>query len=442
MDKSISSYPIMRLSPTFGIILMIFGSIVLSLELWPQKTLIPYATILMLAIQVGAFLLIMPLIRVRLTPMSLTMLLLWLLLWGWSFLTGFWSEYPVLSLRRALMVFIPTFLLLLLVYSDRRPLETFGKVMGGLVYSGTFLAFIGILLFFAGRTVYLDKWEALQVINLGPLKVAQLVHLMEPWNRISSLTGNPNDLAFILVFSIAGSFVLYYSQRISFSRLLICCFIQGFALLLTLSRTGMGTLVITVGVFTFLLTRGSSKKFVLTLLLVLFLVSVSIFFLNSYLHSPEEDIFIRSETLFTMREYAWARLGVAFTENPVGGSGYGVSFESILEPEGLIRKSHNVYLNTLSELGIPGFLFLMGTWFAPLSIALYRSQRFSAAKKRFPAITMAIVAAFLIGLLAHGFLENVILRFSVYNLLWVYLIGLASHPLFSDLKRWDPNFER
>jgi len=442
MDKAANTTPAVRFSPASGILLIIFGTILLGLEIRPQEPLVPHAPVLMLALQVGTFVLIMPFIRLRPAPLSLAVVLLWLGLFTWSFLSGFWSEYPVLSFRRALTVFIPAFLLLLLVYSDRRPVETFWRVLYGLVYLGSFLAFAGILLFFAGRTIYLDQWEALQVLSLGPFKVAQLVHLMEPWNRISSLTGNPNDLASILVFSMVGGLALYLAQHLSFMKFIILSSLQGLALLLTLSRTGMGTLVLTAGILFLLLVRGAGKRFFLSALLAIIIVTGSVFLLNLYFHSPGEDVLVRSQTLFTMREYAWAHLWTAFKESPFSGSGFGISFEGILEPEGLTRKSHNVYLNTLSELGLPGFLLFMGVWLAALACALRRFQRASAAGRTSSTVAVGVVAALLVTFMVHEFFENVLLRFSFYNLLWVYLVGVASHPLSNRLKEVESNIER
>lgn len=426
----------LRLSPALGVFVIIFGSALLGLELWPQKPLVPYATVLALAMQIGIFVVAMPLLRIRLTALSLTVVVLWLLFFIWSLLSGFWSAYPLHSFKRSLVVFVPSLLLLLLVYGDGRPIETFWKVLFGLTYLGGGLAFGGLLLYFMGSSIYLDQWQALNVISLGPIQVAQLNHLMGSWQRISSFVSNPNVLATWLMITLLATMALYISGRLRLATASVLGGVQVLALFFTFSRTAIGALALALLLYAFLQKRKTGFKFISGVLVVLLLTTGLLMLLNLYFTNPDENALVRSNTLLSNRELAWMITWDTYIKQPIMGVGFGSTYDALLKDRGVnILHPHNIFLSVLAETGMVGFLFFFGLWGLGLGVGLYRKNKALTLEQNPAAIHFTITCVLLTAFLIHHIFEVMVLRVSVYTLIWVYFIAFATHPLMVPEKR-------
>lgn len=417
---------IFRLTPRLGVLLSLYGTFLFSLELSPGKPLLPGVTLIMLAFQLLPFIFlvaVLPSLRLRLDGTASTTLFLMFALFFWAVASSFWSAMADLSLRRALLVFIPPVLLILLVYYDRHPLRTFWSFARGMAGAGLLLSLCGLFLYCFGNTIFLNQWEGIQVFNLGPLKLVQVFHTLSSFIRISSLTGNPNTLAAYLMVSTVFTLALYTARRISLSGFLVLGGIQGLALLLTFSRAGIGCTVIAVALYFLFTARGGHTK-IIRISLVAVIVLVLLFFLLGFVSQELEGAFFERTTALSLREFSWGLVWQSFLERPFTGVGYGVSFERILEPAGIVRRTHNAHLGVLSEMGLAGYVLFLALWLLGMLQGLFRAQRFAGSAGAALAVSFALLAV----LLLHQFFENLIPRFGFHTIYWTYFLALATHP--------------
>lgn len=418
------------LSPRLGVLLSLFGTYLLSLELTPGEPRLPaLLTFLMLALQLIPFLILagaFPSLVIRLRGAALNLILLVAALFLWALLSSFWSGLADLSMRRALLVFIPALTLILLVYCERDPLRTFWSFARGMVYIGVALSLLGLFLYFFGSTVFLTPWEGIQVFRLGPFSLAQVFHTLASRIRISSLTGNPNSLAAYLMVSLVFTLALYSGRRLSLAGFLLLGGIQGLAMLLTYSRAGLGSLIIAVAICFFFTARGVNTK-IIRVFLALAIILVLLFFMFGFISEGLEGAFLQRTTALSLREQAWSLVWNAFMERPFTGVGYGVSFESILQPAGIVRRTHNAHLGTLSEVGLIGYFLLLGAWLLGVAYGFYRARR-CLGRAGGPGIAFVAIFALLTVLLLHQFFENLIPRYGFHTIYWIYLLAVATHP--------------
>ncbi len=397
------------------ILIIVFSSFILSLRLHPQIPLVPYATEAMLALQIASFLLVLPALRFSYNKINMFVIIVWILLFFWAMFSGVWSDFFIVSIRRALTVFVPTTMLLLLVYADPNPDHTFWRFAVGMTYFGLFLAFAGILIYFLGIPE-----GRIQTLDFGLWRVSQTVSGNFPFLRISSLTGNPNRLSLWLSYTLTTTAALYYSKRISTSRFFLFSLIQAGALLITFSRAGISAAIISLGLLT-LFTKSINwqkvKRFAipgaLSIAIVLTLISVSA--------SLQNLLFVRVTPL-SGRERVWTYAWQSFLDQPFTGVGFGVSRESVLMPLGTTLNTHNAYLSIMVELGIIGAFFIL----AVCGVALLASLM-----KAFGIAPLSFAAAILISIIFHQLFESMILNVD-YNLtiVFIYFAGLSTHPIF------------
>ncbi len=418
----------LRLTPRLGVLLSLGGTFLFSLELSPGKPLVPGVTVVMLAFQLLPFVFlaaVLPTIRLRLGGITSLTLFSMLAFFFWAVFTSFWSELADLSLRRALLVFVPVLLLLLLVYCDQAPLRTFWVFARGMAAAGLLLSLSGLFLYCCGKTIYLNQWEGIQMFQLGPLKLVQVFHTLSSFIRISSLTGNPNTLAAYLMVSLVLTLALFAARHISMAGFLFLSGVQGLALLLTFSRAGVGCTVIAAAIYFLFTARGGHAK-IIRITLTALIVLVLLFFLFGFLSQELEGAFLQRTTALSLREYSWSLVWRAFLERPFTGVGYGVSFERILEPAGIVRRTHNAHLGVLSETGLGGYMLFMGVWLLGVGQGFLRARRFSGHDTAGAAFAASF--ALLTVLLLHQFFENLIPRYGFHTVYWIYLLALATHP--------------
>ncbi len=429
---------VIKASPGPVIVIILLVTLFLTLESEPTVQLVPLATVFMLAVQVGMALLIIPFVQVRLSGVSPLMLLLWLSLFIWSLFSIFWSGYAPLSLMRTLMIYLPPLLLLLLIYADPHPVETFWKFAKGCSFFGTCLALIAVAFLAAGKTVALDQWEGVQVLSFGPFKISQSVHFMGSWPRVSSLTGNPNTLAAWLMFSLILTYALYKARRISTGKFLLLGGLQCAVMLATLSRTSIGTTVLGVALLWVFTTRSAGGRFIKGELLAVGATTGALAFFSYLFKHPRGEFLVRSTTVLSKREIIWAAAWKAIQERPVAGCGFGVTYEAMLNDLGLnMVHLHNVYFSVLVEIGLVGFVLFMGFWLSGIVACWWRSFKHLSSSRLDSSLALAAVGSLLTALLFHQVFESMILRTNFYTILWVYLIGFATHPLLGRATESD-----
>jgi len=179
----------------------------------------------------------------------------------------------------------------------------------------------------------------------------------------AGLTSNPNDLALMLNLILPLCIALLLSSSRFGVRVLLASIVGLliFAIIVTFSRAGFLTLMVT-GVAYFWLYRNRSGRVWIPVIVVLGLLALPIIPSGyveriSTIVSIEDDTTNSAEMRLNDMKAA-ARLGLA---NPVIGSGIGMNVLALNEVRGETWTAvHNVYLQYLVELGLPGLgLFLL-----------------------------------------------------------------------------------
>lgn len=411
------------------IIVLIFLSLaLLSIETPARDYLVPYAPYLQIGFLVGLSILAIPHIRLKTQSKSFLFLLLLYMLCILALASSFWSTCGYLVIKRTFMIFGTSMIVALLTISDPRPIETFRKIAKVLAIFGGFVSLLGITLYFFG-TLEAKDYGLVQSLANHPL-LSQRIYLSSSFLRISSLFGNPNSLASWLMLTLPMSFyfVLKASNKTRIAWIFIMI-VQLCALYLTFSRAGI--LSTAVGMF-LLLWLSVRKQLILRqyFLIVLFL-SVVLGVILIYFTGMHQTGRVSLDLNY--REIIWGTLWESILDKPLSGVGFGVSYEAILEPEGLDFAAHNTYLAMLSELGIVGFLLFLLIWFFPMWDGMNKLRNASPLMSLPLATSLAILAAFVV----HELFEGLVLRFGFHTLIWIYLL-----TWMTNLKQEERNYDK
>lgn len=357
----------------------------------------------------------LPTIRIRKRTPGIVILGLWSLLFSFSLSSAFWSDYPGLTIQRTILVFLPPMVLMALVNSDKCPTATFRMVARVLVGIGMLLSVVGLLLFLVGR-LESSAQGVIQVLDLGPFRIAQRIMGIPPFIRISSLTGNPNKLASILMITIPLTIFLHDLHEFSRIRTVALLIPQVVSMVLTFSRAGLITVWLVLAVMYFLGYRKKGSRFAGLVLLatagIAFLLFQWVLIDNS-----------RFTTSLTGREQAWGVVWENFSLRPMVGLGFGVIFEALLAPLGLDITAHSIHLTLLGELGIIGYLMYLIISFCGMGFAIVSFLRGkSETQKRTGLALFALV----FGYTVHQVVEASIIRAGFHNILWTYFLATAS----------------
>jgi len=403
-----------------GIILILFGTALLSLRTPARDYLIPLAPYLQLGLQVGVFVLCIPFVRIKMQSQNFWFLIVFLALFVVALSSSFWSSFPDLVFRRTLMILSTSLIIAVLAFADKHPQATFTRLAKALALFGAVISLFGLVAYFWGK-LELTDFGRVQSLVIGPFKISQRVYGSAPFLRISSLFGNPNTLAAWLLVTLTMTIYLLLnsSRRATWGLLAV---IQGSALILTFSRAGISaTLVSLVLLWYFSGSKHRSRKRRTFILGFLVLSLVSVLVLHPF-RLPQSE---RLSVDLNLRELAWAPLWASIRNNPMLGVGFGVSYEAILEPEGLEFGAHNAFLAIMSELGLPGFSLFLLLWLIPIWYAR-RKLQFAPSPTR---LVLATCLAISLALIPHQAFEGSILRYGFHTLLWVYLLCLMVHPV-------------
>jgi len=424
-----------RIPVQLSILITILGTALFTLTDGTNNPLFPFAAELMLTTQLLPFLVALPLVRIPIKGLSAMGLLMWIFLLTLSMVSVLWGDFPFLSLQRTLLVFVPSIFLFLLTVSDKNPIETFWKVARGLIIFGVLLSMIGIVLYIFGTTIIITEFGRMQVIKIGGLQLQQSLVGIPPLLRISSLAGNPNSLASWLMITLNLTVAQWLANRLSRFKFILLFGVQVIALLLTFSRAGIGTTIITMGLLYVLSARKRSRQLRRTAVLFL-LLFVSIFIL-SYLVELSPALQNRLKVGLNERGAAWYLAWNEFIQRPLTGVGFGISYEAILEDAGLAITMHNLFLGLLSELGIIGFMLVLNIWLLGFIGSYYMVKN---AKKIYnntrydKTVVCGFIISVLTGLVVYQFFEFGLLRYGFSTLYWAYLVGISLNPVFTTMK--------
>ena len=261
--------------------------------------------------------------------------------------------------------------------------------------------------------------------------------------RIAGL--NSNDLATVLVAGLVIAIGLVsYARRSPIWQLIAvaAATLCGWALMLTLSRAALVALAFAL--IASLLVASRSRGRAAALAAVLALLTVGYF---AFIASPEARDRVTSfeSDEGTGRVDVWTVGWRMVEDKPATGVGVGNfadrSADYLLQPGALQRSdliidtpkvAHNIYLESLAELGIPGLVLLLGIIFLSVRETLRAARRFREADHmRLEALSRALFAA-QVGFLAAALFASI--QFN--KQLWVVLaLGPALSWLAADLRR-------
>lgn len=416
--RSISVPALVRLVLITMVLLPLF---LLDLKDAQRNPLFPFNAHLMLGVYLVLFFVAAPFLRFKPDAPKVYILGGWTVLCLLALLTGFWGVHTELILQRSLMVFVPSLLLFTVVLSDREPLQTFCKIVWFISWFGVFLAFVGLLIYFAGEIVWVDG-QQIGALRFGPLYLEQSIYGgVAPFYRISSLTGNPNTLAALLDNSLVATLALFLTgamRRLQFS---IFMAIQSLALVLTFSRNGVGVALLTLVLLYVLSAQRFSLRFVRTTLVCTLMTVLVMLFLQFAPPSITTGVEQRLSAGLNFRDEIWAPLLTSIVDKPLTGVGFGVSSEAILAIHNIELGAHNAHIGVLAEVGVIGYVILLIIWMYGIIIGLhFGQQKHLDHRVRIAVLTMGIL---LVGLFVHQTFSMGVLRFDARNFLWVYFVA-------------------
>ena len=261
---------------------------------------------------------------------------------GWALITAPFSYWPGGSVTFLLENFAKTvivFLLLANVLDSRGKLQ---RISWGLVLMSVPLAMTTIQNFMSGISMQTGD----RVVGYS-----------------AGLTANPNDMALMLNLILPLCIALLLASSRAGTRILlasIACLLT-IAIVATFSRAGFLTLMVT-GLTYFWLYRNRAERVWRPVIVVLGLLALPIM-PSGYVERISTIVNIESDSTHSAQTRlddmkAAARLTVA---NPLVGSGIGMNVLALNEVRGETWTAvHNVYLQYLVELGLPGLgLFLL-----------------------------------------------------------------------------------
>lgn len=324
---------------------------------------------------------------------------------AWAVVTLPLSYWPGGSLAFILEVFSKTlaiFCLLAQVVVTSRRLRA---AAWGLALMAIPLAAFGIREYLAGR-----------FIGAGAVRRIQSYE--------APLTQNPNDLALMLNLILPLTLALILIQRAPGPRLVLLmgALLSVVAIILTFSRAGFITLVVTGALYLARILRRPGRGWALAVLVLALLGTP--FLPQGYLDRLSTITNIHSDPTGSAQErWGDTQAAVRFvSENPVIGAGIGMNVLALNEFRGALwKKVHNVYLEYAVDLGLPGlllFLFVLAGCFRATALVMRRTAARPEARDLFllaEGIQVGL-AAFAVAALFHPV---------AYHFYFYYMAGLA-----------------
>ncbi|TJX15196.1 polymerase [Tissierella creatinini] len=283
--------------------------------------------------------------------------------------------------------------------------NVFNALVTVLVFSATVVALYGLYQYVVGVEID-DAW--LDVENNPDVRV-----------RVYSVFHNPNILAEYLIMIIPLSVSLFwYTKKISKKIVFLgTTLIMILAMLMTLSRGSWVGFAFSAFVFILLLEKR-------LLLLVVPISLGAVYFLPQSILNRIMSIGNFADSSIAYRFTMWEITMDIIRDYPIAGVGFGhLPFKQIFETyirTMPIYHSHNTYLQTAVEMGIPGllaFLFLLFILFKYGILKLVKSE------DRYIRILSAGALSSLGGVLTHGMAENVLYLPRIIFTFWI-VVGL------------------
>ena len=250
--------------------------------------------------------------------------------------------------------------------------------------------------------------------------------------RMASTLFNPNLLGAYLLMALAvvGSYLLVYGKAkdyrsvfkvLPITILLILC------MLLTYSRG----IWISFAAMVFYWAVAVDRRIFLTFLLV----PIVLFFYHGEVAVRLWSLFMGTDTSSAMRWALWDSTSYIIKDYPILGTGWNTFIKVypdynyfIQDPVIRMFHAHNMYLNYLAEIGIPGTLILMATFLGHV----VKASRLTGT--RFMRAAHYGVAALVVAMLVSGLSDHELYSHQV-NIIFWQLLGWGA-ALIKSSKSW------
>ncbi|MCI3028749.1 O-antigen ligase family protein [Desemzia sp. C1] len=328
-------------------------------------------------------------------------------------LTSVTYYYTLDALTESLLLIIPSSIVFMLTITDSNPIETFNKLSKILMIIGIVISLFGIILYLFGELgVVFNKYGL--VVDFGPLTIGQItVGNASLGYRISSITTNPNILGWLLIITLSSTIYLLKAEKVKLLPFLVSVILQGYALILTQSRSSLISILIIIVLFEFI-TSKRKKNFVIYAI-ILSCVALIVFFGMGF-----SSIGRFSEGL-SSRNVIWDKLLFSFSQNIFGGVGFGNSKDLIIK--NFSSSAHNIYLSLVAEVGIFGLIIFLMIWFFGIKMCLSQIKK---SRNRDQLKNNAIIVSILIALIAHQFFEKQLLSYNFLSVYWIYILSFST----------------
>lgn len=318
------------------------------------------------------------------------------------------SVTPSVSAKRIMLTHVPVLVCFISIAISREYAvrQVFNKFLMFLVWVTAFLVLVALLIYFFGVYFYDVGVGPVQHVQLGPFILGQRAMGYPPLFRVSSFTGNPNQLGLLASISIIA--ILYFKRlgylasKPKFYLLLLMVLGLG----LSQSRTAIMSSIICVLFFNFLVS-GKKEQYAPLIILGFLFGVVAVVLLGAI--SGGEAIGQGNRLTFDLsgRDQIWGEILGAFVNRPLLGIGFGTSGD-YLAFQGYDQVSvHNFYVQLLSEAGLLGLLSFFVFLAALLAFVCIRKK---TAVDSASALFYAVILAILILVLANQMAESSLYR--------------------------------
>lgn len=340
---------------------------------------------------------------------------------GWSALTLLWAGDFDSTLRRWLLVFVPSVMLAHIASADDFPERSFTWLKWLFVSIALGSFGFSLVVWFFGEPRAIGELLRFRVIDFGGWQVGvseggrQYLELGIYIPRFSGITSNPNSSALfasLAAIALCATF-RWRRTKLNYFEILIFALIV-FGVLLSASRASIAMLF--AGLLVVLLLRLDCRVLA-RLCIVGALGFACLLYLATWLGGGTPAV--PGEELFSLRERAdvWRLALVSIQDVWTHGVGFGLTQEVVYEPIGLESSAHSVPLSTLIETGVVGLVLLLVTWFFPVLF-------FTSEGRRLDGMSIAI-SALLVSLFVHQATDSSLFRYHWLHFVFVYLIGVS-----------------
>ena len=363
-------------------------------------------------------------IKVKFNESNYSVFMLFFLLFIVAVCSSLFSNLKIESLKTSYLVFVTSLFLVLLTLSDNNPYETLIKMIKTEVMIGMVFSIIAIITFFFGQ-VNSVHGTTVQAITIGSIEIYQVIVGQPPGYRVASLTTNPNTLGIILMLSQIATIYLLKTKLITKKKFVVFYAIQIISLMLTQSRGAIITAFIMLVVFFILSSKNQKSRIKIYIFSIMLIIFALYIISNKYLY-----VFNRFQKGLNGRALPWEILVNQILNKPLIGIGFGTSGKTLLYNLGI--GAHNVFINSMSEMGVIGFAIFMGIWFLGMGYS-YMGVKKNKNNQEIKT-TYALIFSILFAFIFHQMIENKLLVYDHIMFLWVYLISISTLKLVPRTK--------